>query len=71
MAMTMDQLEKYMISEVENLHLRIDSLVEVLDRRFQEIMEYMTLRFDRIETQLDQHNVRILNLENIFNKRKP
>jgi len=48
-----------------------DLIIEVLDRRFQEMMKYMTLRFDRIEKQLDQYNVRILNLENIFNKRKP
>jgi len=71
MAMTMDQLERYMISEVENLHIKIDSAFEMLSSQIKELADHMTLRFDRIEKQLDQHNLRILSLENSSNKRKP
>lgn len=71
MAMTLTQLEQYMISEVENLHLKIDSAVEVLSKQIQDMMVYMTLRFDRLEAIINQHENRITNLENFSYKRKP
>lgn len=61
--MTLTQLEKYMIAEVENLHLKIDSVIEVLSSQIQNLMEYMTIPFDRIEKRLDTHHARIRNLE--------
>lgn len=63
MAMTIIQLERYMISEIENLHIKIDSAVDRLMTQFKEMRDYMELRFDRIEARLDTHEVRLGQLE--------
>lgn len=63
MAMTITQLEQYMISEIENLHLKIDSAVDRLGAQFKEMRDYLQLRFDRIEARLDNHEVRLGRLE--------
>ena len=61
--MTLTQLEKYMIAEIENLHLKIDTAVEALSKQMYELMEYISVRFDRIEKQLEQHTTRLTKLE--------
>lgn len=74
MAMTLTQLEKYMILEVENLHIKIDSFAEMFQQQFQLLhntMERVLSRLDRIEELLERHDSRIVHLENSFNKRKP
>lgn len=49
MAMTLTQLERYMISEVENLHIKIDSVLELLLQQFQQLSD----KFDRMEARYE------------------
>ena len=63
MAMTIQQLERYMISEIENLHIRFESMFELLMSELQGKKELMTIRFDRIESRLDAHEQRLASIE--------
>ena len=59
MAMTLSQLEKYMISEIENLHLKMDEGFAVLGAQMQEIIDTLNRSLARI----DNHETRITTLE--------
>ena len=62
MAMTVELLERYVKSEVENLHLRIDALsdtVERIDARLSRVEHQLTLVINSIE----DLNVRMAKLE--------
>ena len=37
MAMTLTQIEKYMIAEIENLHLKFDSAFEMLIQKIEDL----------------------------------
>lgn len=63
MAMTLTQLERYMISEVENLHVKFDSAFAALTAQIQSLQSYMAHRFDSIDAHLDNHEARIKVLE--------
>lgn len=54
--MTLTQLERYMISEIENLHLKFDSVLEILSGQMKDIL-------DRLDRNYYQHEARILTLE--------
>lgn len=64
MAMTLTQLERYMISEIENLHLKFDSVLEILSGQMKDIL-------DRLDRNYYQHEARILTLENSVMPAKP
>ena len=49
MAMTLSQLEQYIIAELENLHLKIDSEIEKLHAR----MDSFEGRINRLEAKMD------------------
>ena len=57
--MTLSQLEKYMISEIENLHIKMDEGFSALSTQIQGLVTQMTRVLDR----LDDHNNRIQVLE--------
>jgi len=65
--MTLSQLERYMISEIENLHLKIDSIAELLvaqiSEQIQELKNHMNRRFDQIDSRLDVHEQRLGRVE--------
>ena len=61
--MTLSQLERYMISEIENLHLKIDSIAELLIEQIQELKNHMNRRFDQIDSRLDEHEQRLGRVE--------
>lgn len=61
--MTLELLEKYVKSEVENLHLRVDQLtayVEKIDERLSRVERQLTLLINSVE----DLNVRVANIEN-------
>ena len=62
--MTLTQLEQYMISEIEILHVKIDSAFELLTKQISELSEHVLTRLDRIEKKLDNHEERLTSLEN-------
>lgn len=73
MAMTLTQLERYMVSEIENLHVKIDSAFELLMKQIQLLSDRMDQRFDRheerlirIESKLDNHEERLVSAENLI-----
>lgn len=62
MAMTLTQLERYMISEVENLHLKMDDIfTKVMNQ-----LAYLTNAVDRIERRLDEHEKQFDRIETQF-----
>lgn len=73
MAMTLIQLETYLISEIENLHLRIDETSDALeslklsmDNGFATMNRQFQLLFARIDAMglsIDNHKSRISQLE--------
>lgn len=66
MAMTLTQLEKYMILGVENLHIKIDAFVDMFQTQFQVMqntLERILRKLDSIDTVLENHEERISNLK--------
>ena len=70
MVMTMEQLERYVVSEVENLHLKVDSMfdrvlseIAALHERFNRSDRLLNDRVDAVEFRMDNLEVRLGNLE--------
>ncbi len=66
MAMTLTQLERYMISEVENLHIKMDDiLTKVIEQlnRIERRLDTPERQFDRIEKQFDKIEMRLTSIE--------
>ena len=63
MAMTISQLERYMIFEVENLHLKIDSAFEMLSAQIKDLADRMDRGFAGVNARLDNHERRLISLE--------
>lgn len=68
--MTLTQLEQYMVAEVDNLHLKIDSAIERIEQQFVEMRVYMDRqfsnidrRFDRLGGIIENHSICIATLE--------
>ena len=68
--MTMEQLERYVVSEVENLHLKVDSMfdrvlseIAALHERFNRSDRLLNDRVDAVEFRMDNLEVRLGNLE--------
>lgn len=61
--MTLMQLERYILSGVENLHIKIDSALDNITDQLKEMRAHMELRFDRVEVRLDNHEARLERLE--------
>lgn len=66
MAMTLTQLERYMISEVENLHFKMDDMfTKVMNQldRIERRLDIHERQFDRIEKQFDKIETRLTSIE--------
>lgn len=75
--MTVEQLEQYIVSEVENLHLKFDSMFDRVlneiaalherfnrsDRLLNDRVDAVELRMDTLEARVDSIEVRLGNLE--------
>lgn len=57
--MTITQLERYMISEIENLHIKIDNAFGLLMQQIEKLAQHLI----RIENKIDEHEVRLVRIE--------
>jgi hypothetical protein len=59
MAMTLTQLEHYMVSEIENLHAKLDAFIARMDT----VIAGMEARLQYIERMTDEHGLLLGVLE--------